>query len=93
MVAVSYEPSPHPGFMNSRDILFWVDARTFMIMKQQGDEGHRFPTEDEVRWTRVTNSVRSIRLNERLPENAFQFTPPADSTEVSRILRGFWQQR
>ena len=83
VVAASYEPPSDAGFTTSRDILFWVDRRTFMVMKQQGDQGHRFPTEDEVRWTRVTTSVRNIRLNEGIPEDTFQFTPPADTTEVA----------
>jgi outer membrane lipoprotein-sorting protein len=80
VVAVTYEQrSPHRGIVNRGDILFWVNTETLMVMKQQGDSGHRFPVDDEVRWTRLTTSVRNIRLNELLAEDAFRFTPPADA--------------
>jgi hypothetical protein len=80
VIAVTYnQPSPHPGVVTRGDILFWVNTATLMVVKQQGDLGHRFPVDDEVRWTRLTMSVRNMRLNEPLPEDTFQFTPPADA--------------
>jgi outer membrane lipoprotein-sorting protein len=80
VVAVTYkQPSPHPAIVTRGDILFWVSTDTLMIMKQQGDLGHRAPMDDEVRWTRLTMSVREIRLNEPIPEETFRFMPPADA--------------
>jgi hypothetical protein len=51
-----------------------------MVMRQQGDLGHRFPTEDEVRWTRYTISVRNMQVDQPLPDDAFHFTPPPGAT-------------
>jgi hypothetical protein len=83
VVAVTYEPSPYRAIVIRGDILFWVDTKTFLVMKQQGELGHRFPTDDEVRWNRLTTFVRTIRVNENPPEDTFRFTPPADAAQVS----------
>jgi hypothetical protein len=64
-------------------VLFWVNAKNRMVLRQQGDVGHRFPTEDEVTWNRHTMLVREMLLDETLREETFQFTPPADATPES----------
>lgn len=84
VIAVTYnQPSPHSGVVTHGDILFWVNTATLMVLKQQGDLGHRFPVDNEVRWTRLTMSVRNMRLNEPLPEDTFRFTPPADANSAA----------
>jgi hypothetical protein len=76
VVAVAYEPPSFSGLMTSPTTLFWIDARTRMVMRQYGEVGHRFPASDEVNWTRHTISVRQMRIDEPLPDDAFRFTPP-----------------
>ena len=84
VIAVTYsQSSAHPGVVTRGDILFWVNTATMMVMKQQGDLGHRFPVDDEVRWTRLTMTVRNIRLNEAISEDIFRFTPPADANSAA----------
>jgi outer membrane lipoprotein-sorting protein len=78
VVAVTYERSPDVGMIHG-DILFWVNTNTLIVMKQQGDLGHRFPAQDEVIWRRLTVAVRKIQLNEPISEDAFRFTPPPDA--------------
>ncbi len=83
LVAVTYsKPSPHPAMFVRGDALFWIDPDSLMVMKQQIEIGHRIPTEDEVRWDRITTSVRKIRLNQPIPDEIFQFTPPADAATI-----------
>jgi len=80
VLAVTYEPGPHAGFLLTRGpILFWIDFANRMVMRQQGEIGHRMPTEDEVHWTRHTISVRNLQVNQPLPDDAFQFVPPPDA--------------
>ncbi|MGO9258294.1 MAG: LolA family protein [Bryobacteraceae bacterium] len=81
VVSVAYEPPPRPGLMVSGSpVLVWVDERNHMVMRRQGKSGHRFPTEEEVIWSRHTVVVRQMRVNEPLPEETFQFIPPPDAT-------------
>ncbi|MCZ2149758.1 MAG: hypothetical protein LC126_18515 [Bryobacterales bacterium] len=79
VVSVAYEPSPHPGVIAGGPVLYWVHPETWMVMRRQGDLGHRFPMGDEVQWSRHTVMVRTMGLNERLPEETFRFTPPAEA--------------
>jgi hypothetical protein len=91
VVAVSYQPpQQHSGFLvGESGILYWIGAENRMVMRQQGEVGHRFPTEDEVSWTRHTVSVREMRIDQPLPEDTFRFTPPAESTPLTPGRSGF----
>jgi hypothetical protein len=81
VISVTYEPSPHAGLVVSGPaVLFWVNAGNRMVMRQEGEVGHRFPTEDEVTWSRHTVAVLKMRVNEPLPEETFHFTPPPDAS-------------
>jgi hypothetical protein len=81
VISVTYEPPARPGLVVSGSaVLFWVSAANRMVMRQQGEIGHRPPTEDEVTWSRHAMVVRQMRVNEPLPEETFQFTPPPDAT-------------
>lgn len=81
VISVTYEPSPYTGIVVSGTaVLFWVNAGNRMVMRQEGEVGHRFPAEDEVTWSRHTVAVRKMRVNEPLPEETFHFTPPPDAS-------------
>ena len=80
VLSVTFEPPPHASLIVSGSaILFWVNAENYMVMRLEGKVGHRFPTEDEVTWSRHIVTTRKMRLNEQLPEDTFHFTPPADA--------------
>jgi outer membrane lipoprotein-sorting protein len=85
VVSVTHEPSPYPSpIIGGSAVLFWVNAENLMVVRQQGDVGHRFPTEDEVTWSQHTMLVREMRHDEPLPEETFHFTPPADASLEAR---------
>jgi outer membrane lipoprotein-sorting protein len=85
VVSVTYEPSRNLGIIISAPaVVFRVNAESRMIMGQQGEIGHRFPTEEEVTWTRHAISVRTMRVNEPLPGDTFQFVPPPEVTEMAQ---------
>lgn len=80
VISVSYEPSPSAGvIVNGPAVLFWVNAKSRLVLRQRGELGHRFPTEDEVTWNRHTVLVRKMHVNEPLPEETFRFTPPPEA--------------
>lgn len=81
VVAVEYEGRPlHEGLMvNGSPVLLWVNAENRMVMRHQGEAGHRHSTEDEITWSRHEMAVRRVRVNEPIPEETFRFTPPPDA--------------
>jgi hypothetical protein len=80
VVSVTYEALPDPQLrVAGSPVLFWVSAENRMVVRQHGKLGHRFPAEDEIVWSRQTVAVRSMRVNEPIPEETFQFTPPPDA--------------
>jgi len=82
VASVTYQPPPWAGLaVYGSAVRFWIDERNRMVMRQQGDVGHRFPTEDEVTWSRHTVLVRRMRVNETLPAETFVFTAPPDAVE------------
>ncbi len=83
VVSVTYEPSPRSRAIITKDLLFWIDSNTHMVMRSQVDLGHRRPTEDEINWTRNSLSVQQMRLNEPIPPETFHFTAPLDSSPRS----------
>ena len=95
VISVAYEPpSRHPGLIVSGPaVLFWVNAESRMVMRQQGEQGHRFPAGDEVIWGRHSVSIRKMQVNQPLPEDTFRFTPPpgaaVDDAIVSRRHQTF----
>jgi hypothetical protein len=81
VLSVAYEPPARPGLMVSGSaVLFWVNAQNRMVMRQQGEMGHRSPTEDEVTWSRHIMVVREMRVNEPLLAETFHFVPPPGAT-------------
>ena len=80
VLSVSYEPSPHgPVVVTGPATLFWVRVSDRMVMRVQSDQGHRFPTEDDVSWTRHTTRTIAIRVNQPIADSLFVLTPPADA--------------
>lgn len=88
VLSVTYEPTPGSALVIDPDISFWVSASTLMVMKQQGKWGHRLPLEDEVRWSRLTTCVHSMRLNEPIPDGTFNFAPPPGAKPMTRPRSG-----
>jgi hypothetical protein len=84
VVSVSYEPPPYPFLVCRSPVLFWIDATTRMVMRQQAEVGHRIPAEEEVNWSRHTVSIRSMQVNEPIPQDTFRFTPPPDASLEER---------
>jgi hypothetical protein len=89
VVAVEYEPRPaHEGLMvHASPVLFWIDDRNRMVMRREGKSGHRFPTNDDIRWSRHTMVVRDMQVNEPIADEIFRFTPPEGA--VPETGRGF----
>jgi hypothetical protein len=80
VISVAYEPTPFHG-IESRAVLFWVRIADQMVVRQQGQIGHRHPASDDMRWQRHDVTVRQIEVNGPIDEEAFVFAPPAGASE------------
>ncbi len=80
-VSVTYGPGPHAAIATS-PFRFRIDPGSFRVMGVRADIGHRFPGQDEIRWTRSTLTIRELRADEPIPDSTFDFTPPADAVEM-----------
>jgi hypothetical protein len=77
VISVAYEPSAHGEVIfGGPAVLLWVNAGNRMILRQERQQGHRLPTEDEVTWIRYTLAVQKMHVNQSLPHDTFVFTPP-----------------
>jgi outer membrane lipoprotein-sorting protein len=83
VVSVTYEPG-RIFRISTSPIRFWIDPESFRIMRTQVAIGHRLPAHDEIDWTRHTVVVRQFRADGPIPDDAFDFTVPADAVEMPR---------
>ncbi len=86
VVSVNYEPSQLFAMMTPKSPpLFWIDAQTRMVVRHETQVSMRLPeTQVSMRvpvmdssfTMRSTMLAQSIRINEPLPGDAFEFTVP-----------------
>jgi hypothetical protein len=81
VISVAYEPTPFHGVESRGPIRFWIRAADQMVVRQQGEIGHRHPASDDVRWQRHDVTVQQIEVNGPIDDQAFVFTPPAGASE------------
>ncbi|HYP08080.1 MAG TPA: hypothetical protein VER03_17745 [Bryobacteraceae bacterium] len=79
VVSVSYERHEPPHFLvPGPSILFWIDSKTRMVMRQQSTQGHRHPEDEEVNWSQHTTLLEEMRIDAPLAEGTFVCVPPPD---------------
>jgi hypothetical protein len=84
VLSVAYEPSPYPNLtVSSSPVLLWVNSHTHLISRMEGETTHRLPAHDETHTNkRILTFTRAI-VNEPIPAETFEFSPPADAVDVS----------
>lgn len=83
VVSVQYARPTHASLiMHGSPVFFWIRKDNRMVMRQQGQIGHRPPTEDEINWSTHTILVESLTMDEDLSDDAFSFTPPPGATSA-----------
>jgi hypothetical protein len=82
VISVAYEPPPFRHVESRAPVLFWIRIGDQIVMRQQGEVGHRHPASDDVRWQRHDVTVQQIEVNGLIDAEAFVFTPPAGATEM-----------
>jgi hypothetical protein len=89
-VRASYEPPPELAVRQAHSpITFLIDADSSLVKQMEGTMSHRMPTHDEVRTTRQTLVFSGAILNEPIPPEMFEFSPPPDCIEMPGRGGGF----
>ena len=82
VAAVTYEPSPHPGVSFS-PLIFRINSATNLISRIEATVTHRHPADDEIHVNRMVLAFTGEVVNQPIPPEIFEYTPPADAVEVS----------
>lgn len=83
-LSVTYEPPSFAGLtVSSSPVVFWVDSHTHLVMRLEGETTHRLPAHDETHTNKLTLAFRRTIMNEPIPSERFEFSPPADAVDAS----------
>jgi outer membrane lipoprotein-sorting protein len=83
VVAVTYEPHPEGSFVvDTSPVLFWIDSKTRLVLRQEGEITVQRMRDDLPRTTKHTTVLTKAVCGQPVSPDAFEFTPPADATEV-----------
>ena len=82
VVSVAYDPTPYHGVESRGPVLFWIRIADHIVVRQQGEIGHRHPASDDVRWQRHDVTFQQIEVNGAIDDATFLFTPPAGVEEM-----------
>ena len=84
IVSVTYAPAPRPGFIvSSSPITYWIDTRTNLISRMEGEVTIRAPRAAELLRTRTVCTYTNAFLNQTIPPQTFEYAPPADAIDGS----------
>lgn len=84
VVAVTYAPpDATPGYYAPSPVHFWIDPRTNLVMRMEGELALRSPIEEDVRRSRITSTYSYAAVDEPVAADAFEFTPPPGAREAS----------
>ncbi len=79
VVSVKYETNPHTAMiMSPSPATFWVDRLTHLVRKVAGEITIRLPASEEKQTQKHTTLFRRMIVNQPIPPETFEFTPPPD---------------
>ena len=84
VLAVRYEPSPAEIARVNRPIRFWIDTRTKLVLRLEGEFDLRHPRDGAVTVNKRVIAVTYCTCNEPLPAGIFTFTPPPGVSELAQ---------
>jgi len=83
-IAVMYEPPPYPALtVSGSPLIFWIDSKTHLVLRVEGEKHHRRPAHEETQTSKVTLLFTRTTINEPIRLETFQFSPPPDATDIT----------
>jgi hypothetical protein len=80
VLSVKYELKREAGMlMSASPVIFWIDPQTHLLRMVKGDATFRVPARDETHTSRHTVSFRHEVVNQSIPLETFEFSPPVDA--------------
>jgi hypothetical protein len=88
VVSVTYElaEQDHCPFSSS-PLTIWIDTRTNLVSRMEGEMTVRIPMDREPRTTKHLFVYAHAFVNQLIPPQTFEFVPPADGIDDSRAHR------
>jgi len=82
VVQVRYEAQEHPHLMiGFSPVTFWIDARTMLVLRFEGESSHRMPAHEDIRTIKMAISFVQPQIGKPLPPEMFKFIAPAGAEE------------
>lgn len=83
VLSVEYQRPPYPGLEVSSPLVLWVNSRTHLISRLEGETTHRLPAHDETHTNKQTLAFTRSVMNEPISPETFEFSPPSDAIDVT----------
>jgi peroxiredoxin/outer membrane lipoprotein-sorting protein len=78
------------GFLLERSpTTYWVDKSTNLVLQEKESTKMKMPTMDSPQTSTTTTTYTVARIDEPLPDELFQFQPPATAAEVAEFTSPF----
>jgi outer membrane lipoprotein-sorting protein len=80
VLSVKYQLNREAGMlMSASPVIFWVDPHTHLLRKVKGEATFRVPARDETHTSRHIVSFKHAVVNQMIPLETFEFSPPIDA--------------
>jgi outer membrane lipoprotein-sorting protein len=83
LIAVTYEQMPHALLWLSSPVQYWIDSKTQMVSRMEGETSMRMPAQDHTTKSKHAISFVNAIIDEPIAAEVFRFTPPADAVDAS----------
>lgn len=83
VLLVSYEMTPVPHILSSSPLTVWVDSKTHLVSRVQGETKYTIPEHDETHTTKITLRITGASMDRPISREMFEFTPPPDAIDTS----------
>jgi outer membrane lipoprotein-sorting protein len=84
VILVTYHPPPHSRLAFScSPVTFWVNTKTNLVSRMEGEMTHRSPMDDQNRTNKLASVYAHAFINQPIPPATFEYAPPAEAVDQS----------
>jgi outer membrane lipoprotein-sorting protein len=86
VVSVIYDPAKRPSFVvASSPVKFWIDQRTMLVSRMEGEVTHRFPAHEEEVSSKSSFVYSHAFVDQEIPPRTFEYAPPEGAVDASMM--------
>jgi outer membrane lipoprotein-sorting protein len=84
VLRVTYDPPDHAGRLWTwSPVLFWIDSRTHLVSKLEGDVTVQHPGREEAKTSRWSLRFENVVVNRPIAAETFELVAPPDAMDIS----------